>query len=82
MRDILLFDAMKEALAEEMRRELWQRLNAIPSIELAEDVLARRPSIPLTSLTDSQHLQQFLQVFSWFIDQVLASGLIYRFLQN
>lgn len=56
----------------EKRMQLLQRLNAIPNIALADDVLRRCPNIPLSALGDEQSLQQFLDVFSWYIQQIQA----------
>ena len=49
--------------SEEKRRELLDRLNAIEGVSIPQDAIAKRPSLPLTLLTDDAKLQQFLRVF-------------------
>ncbi len=55
---------------ENKRRDLLRRLNAIPGVKIPEDAIARRPSIPLTTLARSQATEEFLGVFDWFIQEV------------
>lgn len=55
---------------EAKRREMLQRLNAIPGIALPEDGITRRPNIPLAALTDTATLTRFLQVLDWFVQEV------------
>jgi hypothetical protein len=52
---------------ESLRRELLQRLNAVPGVQLPSDSFSRRPSIPLRSLRQDERLRQFLSVFEWAI---------------
>jgi hypothetical protein len=59
--------------SEESRRELLNRLNAIPSVALPDDSIARRPSIPLKVFEDPAALDQFLLVFEWFLNQITAT---------
>ena len=59
--------------SEESRRELLDRLNAIPNVSLPDDSIARRPSIPLKAFEDPAALDQFLQVFEWFLNQITAT---------
>lgn len=56
---------------ESMRRELLNRLNAIPGVKVPEDALRRRPSIPVTALSDPVALQSFLATYDWYCQQVL-----------
>ena len=58
---------------EEMRRELLARLKAIPGVSLPDDAIGRRPSIPLSTLQDQTALDQFLEIFDWFLDQIKAA---------
>jgi hypothetical protein len=57
----------------ELRRELASRLNAIEGVSIPDDALTRRPSIALGVLSTPSALQQFTQVFEWFLDQVERS---------
>ncbi len=56
-----------------MRRTLLQRLNAIPGINLAEDMLARRPTVPLNRFVDDAALQELLATYTWMLDQIKAT---------
>jgi hypothetical protein len=57
----------------ERRRELMDRLNAIPGVSLTDDVLSRRPSIPLATFQDQTALDEFLEVFDWLLNQIRAT---------
>jgi hypothetical protein len=54
------------------RRELCDRLNQIPGVEIPDDAITRRPSIPLEVLTKDTVLRQFLDVLDWYIEQAKA----------
>lgn len=58
---------------EGMRRKLLRRLNEIPGIDLPEDVITRRPNIPMSLLTDEAKLRQLLEVFDWVVTEIRAS---------
>jgi hypothetical protein len=58
--------------SEGLRRELCAKLNAIPGIDIPDDGIDRRPSIPLTALEQPGALQDFLGVFDWYLDRVQA----------
>jgi hypothetical protein len=58
----------------EMRQALLQRLNAIPGINLAEDVLARRPTAPLNRFVDNTALQELLATYTWMLDEIKATS--------
>jgi hypothetical protein len=55
---------------EVKRRELMQRLNAIPGITLPADSIGRRPSFPLAALKEDSSLRQFIEVLDWFVTEV------------
>jgi hypothetical protein len=57
--------------AEEKRRELRDRLNAIPGISIPEDGIERRPNVPLQGLTEPEALAQLLKVLDWVVDEIL-----------
>jgi hypothetical protein len=54
------------------RRELLDRLNAVPGVRIPTDGIARRPSVRLSLLTEQEALDQFLGVFDWAIEQIKA----------
>ncbi|WP_440950751.1 hypothetical protein [Methanosphaerula subterraneus] len=54
----------------EKRRELLDRLNAIPGIALPEDALGGRPSFPLRALVPAEARKRFLAVLDWVVDEV------------
>lgn len=56
----------------EKRRELQRRLNSIQGIDIRDDALAKRPSLPLALLTDEGKLQRFLEIFDWLMDEAKA----------
>ncbi|WP_444962833.1 DUF262 domain-containing protein [Nocardiopsis sp. M1B1] len=51
--------------AVEMRRELLDRLNAVPGVALPEDALERRPNFRLEALVGDSG-RQVLEVLTWF----------------
>jgi hypothetical protein len=55
---------------EAKRRELLDRLNAIPGVSLPPDSITRRPSIPLAVLAEESRLVQFFDVFEWYLNEV------------
>jgi hypothetical protein len=64
----------KEPFIEvEKRLDILNRLNAIEGIALPEDSIGRRPSIPLSDLTESARLKAVLEVFDWVIDEIKKS---------
>ncbi|HEY3398957.1 MAG TPA: hypothetical protein VGM19_15015 [Armatimonadota bacterium] len=60
--------------AEGKRRELLQRLNLLPGVELGGDVIAGLPTIPLAALLEQSSLAHFLDTFSWMAGEIRASG--------
>ena len=66
--------AYKPLFASEVRRlEILEKLNAIPGISLPESAIRRRPNIPLADLVGDNRLNQFLEVFDWYLEQVKTS---------
>ncbi|MBY0528277.1 MAG: hypothetical protein K2R98_33110 [Gemmataceae bacterium] len=59
--------------AEAKRRELRDRLNRVPGIEIPLDSLTLRPRILLSTLADKTALTQFLAVLDWFVQEVRGS---------
>lgn len=54
----------------DLRREFLLRLNGVPGVDLPEDTITRRPSVPLAVLTDPPVLDAFLHVLDWFCETV------------
>lgn len=55
---------------EALRMELRERLNEVPGVTIEPDRIAKYPSIPITTLTDPDTLDQFLAVLDWVVDQI------------
>jgi len=70
----ILFDYMKPPFDQEpLRLELARRLNAIPGVPvITTDRLTKRPSFPLSALTDEASLQAFLDTFDWYLETIRA----------
>jgi hypothetical protein len=65
----------RQPFADEARRqELRGRLNAIPGVEIPADAIARRPTVPLSALTDPAALRSFLGVWDWYVAEVKAAA--------
>lgn len=60
-------------ISEENRLVLLGKLNAIEGISLPDDSISRRPSIPLKAFQNATALDQFLEVYDWFIVQIKTS---------
>ena len=59
--------------AESKRKEMLDRLNQIPGINIPADAITRRPNIFLNALSDENALNQFLKVIEWAIQEVKKS---------
>lgn len=60
--------------SEVKRLELLQRLNDVPGVSIPTEAIARRPSIPLSTLAKNDDtVAKFLEVFDWFLHEVQAS---------
>jgi len=56
--------------SETKRMEYLSKLNSIPGVMLPSDGISRRPSIPLSILTDENSLNQLLAIFDWYVAEV------------
>ena len=56
---------------EALRRELLDRLNAIPGVSLRADSLSGRPSISLSTLVDAAALRGFFSALGWYRAKIL-----------
>ncbi len=52
------------------RKQRQAKLNDIHGVQISDDALAKRPSIPLSTLTDDAALNAFLMTMDWAIGQV------------
>ena len=55
---------------EEVRCQVRDRLNEIPGIDISEDGIGRRPSVPMVALEQRGVLDQFLGVFDWYLGRI------------
>jgi hypothetical protein len=53
-----------------MRLELLKRLKEVPGVNLSEDAITRRPSIPLSVLAPSGALSEFTKVLDWMVREI------------
>jgi len=54
------------------RKELLDKLNQIPGINLPGDAITRRPSIPLSMFKEKAVLKQLLDILDWAVDNMPA----------
>lgn len=54
----------------DQRRDLRDRLNAIPGVSLDESALSRRPSVPLSVFRDRAAMQTLHASYAWFLGQI------------
>jgi hypothetical protein len=66
------YQSKKPFDAEAKRIELLNRLNEIPGIDLEEDVITRRPWIPLSVFVEPENLRRLFEIFEWFISEIEA----------
>lgn len=59
--------------SENLRKELQTRLNKLEGVEIPDDGLVRRPTIPLTTLNGGDNLTSFFEIFDWVLDTIKAS---------
>jgi hypothetical protein len=60
---------------ETLRRELRERLIAIPGIRISESEMTQRPPVRFRSLTDAQALTRFLEELDWLVDTIRKQGM-------
>src|SRR5262249_22914072 len=49
------------------RLEFLRRLNGISGVKIPEDAIERRPSIPLSVLTNDTALKEFISALDWYV---------------
>jgi hypothetical protein len=55
---------------EEKRRELQNRLNAVPEIQITDAYLNGRPGISYDVLSEGNNLRRFTKVFDWYLKEI------------
>ena len=58
----------------EKRKELMKRLNEIPGVNLTENEIDKRPSVPLSIFQNEANLKALQSAFEWFVAQLEAEG--------
>jgi hypothetical protein len=59
---------------KDKRMEMLQRLNEIAQTKLPVGAIEKRPSIPLSDLSQPQALAMFFEIFDWFIAEVKTAA--------
>jgi hypothetical protein len=64
----------KSPFNDEMKRkELLNRLNQIPGIEIPEKAITRRPNISLSKFKDASSLTQLLETLDWSVQEIKSA---------
>ena len=58
----------------EMREQLRQRLNELPSVDIPPDGIEKRPSFPMSVLSDPASMASFKSTVDWMLDRIKDSG--------
>lgn len=58
---------------ETKRRELLNRLNQIPGVNIPENAITRRPNISLSTFTDTSSLRQLLETLDWVVQEIRST---------
>lgn len=53
----------------DLRRELRDRLNALPNVSIPDEKLDKRPGIPMTVLSDTAARDEFIATMEWVLEQ-------------
>lgn len=57
----------------ESRLEFLRRCNEISGVNIPEEAIEKRPSIPLSVLANKEALEQFLSVLEWAVREILSN---------
>jgi hypothetical protein len=68
-----VYSKRPEFQSEDRRIELLNRLNTIPGVSLPRDSIERFPSIQIGVLQQRENLENFVEIFEWFINTVTSS---------
>ncbi|WP_420640989.1 hypothetical protein [Candidatus Leptofilum sp.] len=55
------------------RQQLLRKLNGITGVDLPDDSISRRPTIPIAVFTEPNKLQQFLVIYEWMIAEIRST---------
>ena len=58
----------------EMRKQLRQRFNELPSVDLPPDGVEKRPSFPMSVLNDPASMTSFKSTVDWMLGRIKDSG--------
>ncbi len=58
----------------QVREQLRQRFNELPSVEIPPDGIERRPSFPISVLGDPASMASFKSTVDWMLDRIKDSG--------
>ena len=58
----------------EMRERLRERFNELPSVEIPPDGIEKRPSFPMSVLSDPASMTSFKATVDWMLDRIKESG--------
>ena len=53
----------------DLRRELRDRLDALPNVSIPDEKLDKRPGIPMITLSDPAARQQFIATMEWVLER-------------
>jgi hypothetical protein len=59
--------------AESARRELLDKLNAIPGVTIPGTSISKRPNIPLELLLNPGPRAEFIEILTWLVNRHLGS---------
>ncbi len=59
---------------EQLRRQLLERLRncELAGVQLPDDCITRRPSVPLSALADEAKMLKFLEALDWYLETIKA----------
>ncbi len=56
--------------SREKRMEMVKKLNAINGVKISGDKIAARPPVPVKALREKAEMDQFIEIYEWFIGLV------------
>lgn len=63
----------KPFASESLRKELQTQLNNLEGVDIQDEGLVRRPTIPLSTLDAGNNLARFFDIFDWVLETIKAS---------
>ena len=58
----------------EKRKELMDKLNTIPGVNLSYDRISARPTFPLRQLLEETSLMKFIEIFEWYYSEAIQKA--------